>query len=123
MSAKSPRKSFGGGDRCQACGLAVYSVERLQAAKFVYHKKCLKCSACQNCLSPNSVFWLSSGAAGEITGSAEEMRCRTQYAPRRTQTATSRLATKVPHFFPFSAEQLPREAVVDGRRLLLRAHS
>ena len=77
-AAKSPRRSFGGGDRCQACGMAVYEAEKQKASSFVYHKACLKCSVCQNCLSPSTVFWLSSGAAGEVTGSAEEMRCKTQ---------------------------------------------
>tara|TARA_B110001452_G_scaffold230055_1_gene206224 strand:- start:455 stop:739 length:285 start_codon:yes stop_codon:yes gene_type:complete len=94
MATKSPRKqSFGGGARCQACGKAAYQAERVQAAKFVFHKTCLKCNVCQNALLPNTVFWLSSGAAGEITGSAEEMRCRTQYATRRRlkPQSTSRL--------------------------------
>ena len=53
--ANSPRFS-GSSDKCTACLLTVYPMERVLASNFVFHRACLRCNDCHAKLQPAQVL-------------------------------------------------------------------
>lgn len=81
-------------DKCAVCDKTVYVMEKLEADKKVYHKKCFRCSECNKAVSLGGYAALEGKVRQRASGRCATLPC-TSWA-RNAGPAGARCTTRLP---------------------------